>query len=163
MSHKAHDARAVANEFLAIAKERGKKLTLMQLIKLVYLAQGWSLALRDRSLVEGNAQAWQYGPVYPEIYSAFKKFGSAPITQPAQSRQSGAVYAEEFDREEFDLLEAVFNAYGDMHAFQLSNMMHKPGTPWTITFDASGPYSEIRDELIKEHFNDLKKNGAQTN
>ena len=52
----------------------------MQVIKLVYIAHGWHLAIYDVPLVDDYVQAWQYGPVIPPLYYAFKRFGSGPIT-----------------------------------------------------------------------------------
>lgn len=157
MAHTPHDPRAVANAILAKARKRGTPLTLMQLIKLVYLTHGWSMAMLDRKMVKAPVQAWQYGPVYPEVYSAFKSFGSEPIADFARSRQTGAIYEEEFDEDERQLIEAVLDTYGQLHAFQLSNMMHKPGTPWTRTYNSGdGVYDEIPDKMIKEHFDALR-------
>lgn len=157
MAHTPHDPRAVANAILAKAKKRGLPLTLMQLIKLVYLSHGWSLAMLGQKLTKTSPQAWQYGPVYPEVYSAFKAFGSGPITDFARSKQTGALYAEDMENEENELIDAVIDTYGHLHAFQLSNIMHKPGTPWTVTFGGgAGAYSEIPDEIIKEHYEGLR-------
>ena len=160
MAHEPFDARAVANAILAKATARGQSLTLMQLIKLVYLAHGWSLSILNRPLVKSEVQAWQYGPVYPEVYSAFKRFGSGAITLPAVSKSTGATYEASLDKDDEELLDAVLDAYGELHAFQLSNMLHRPGTPWTKVFYESGPYSVIPNPLIKEHYDGL--NGPTT-
>lgn len=156
MAHQPHDARAVANAILAEAKKRGKSLTLMQLIKLVYLSHGWSWALLGRPMVKSSVQAWQYGPVYPEVYSAFKEYGSNPIAGPARARLTGVVYSEVFDQDDMDVIDAVLDGYGDLHAFQLSNMMHRPGTPWSVTFDKGGAYSEIDEREIRQHYEGLR-------
>jgi uncharacterized phage-associated protein len=152
-----HDARAIANAILSYAKETGRTLTLMQLIKLVYLVYGWGLSLLQRRVVNSSPQAWQYGPVFPHVYKAFKQYGSAPITELARDRQSGVEYRATLSEDEGELLRAVVDAYGDMHAFQLSNIMHKPGTPWTHTYESNGPYSAISDDLIRQHFDELRR------
>lgn len=151
-----YDSRAVANAILHYANETGKKLTPMQLIKLVYVANGWSLALLSRPLISEQIQAWQYGPVIPNVYRAFNRYGSAPITDYAVDGLSSLEYTAELEEDEKRLIKAVVNSYGHMHAFQLSNKMHEPGTPWTKTYNESGPYSIISPNLIKEHFLELK-------
>ncbi len=151
-----YDSRAVANSILHNANETGKKLTPMQLIKLVYVANGWSLALLNRPLISEQIQAWQYGPVIPNVYRAFNRFGSAAITEYASDMFSKLEYRADMDDEEKRLIAAVVNSYGHMHAFQLSNKMHEADTPWTKTYNASGPYSVISPDLIKEHFLELK-------
>jgi uncharacterized phage-associated protein len=151
-----YDSRAVANAILHYANSTGKTLTPMQIIKLVYVANGWSLALLDRPLIEEQIQAWQYGPVIPNVYRAFNRFGSAPITQAAINAATGFEYTADFDPEDMRLIKAVVDSYGHMHAFQLSNKMHEPGTPWTETFKTTGAYSVIPQDVIRKHFLTLK-------
>jgi uncharacterized phage-associated protein len=154
-AHAPQDPRGIANRIWDIARQRGKSLTPMQLTKLVYVAHGWSLAILNRPLSIAPVQAWQYGPVYPEVYSAFKRFGSGSVTSPAVSRATGVEFKATLDAEDIGLLNAVVDGYGDIHAFQLSNMMHQSGTPWTETYDKNGAYSVIPDDLIKRHYDGL--------
>ena len=152
----AHDPRAIANKILAIRKEQiAEPLTLMQLIKLVYIADGWSMALRGKALSRQAPQAWQYGPVYPTVYSAFKRFGSKPITEPAYVKGTEIPYVESFTPDEEQLLEAVVKGYGKLSAFQLSRLTHQPDTPWSEAYER-GIYSEISREKMQSHFSGLK-------
>lgn len=152
----AHDPRAIANKILEICEAKGIRVTLMQLIKLVYLADGWSLALRDEPLSKHNPQAWQYGPVYPTVYKAFKRFGSGAITDHAKDNATDVEIAEPFSDEELALLEQVVDSYGRLHGFRLSEIMHRAGTPWTTTVNESGVYAEIPVAVIAEHFKALR-------
>lgn len=152
----AHDPRAIANLILEICKTKGRPLTLMQIIKLVYLADGWSLALLEKPLSKHAPQAWQYGPVFPTVYRAFKRFQSKPIDSPAADSTTGVMVSERFDDSEIALVKQVVDSYGKYHAFQLSEMMHKPGTPWTETFTKSGPYAEIPIDLMAKHFGEIR-------
>src|SRR5215467_7486621 len=77
----AYPAKAVANEFLYLAKEERRPVTPMQLLKLVYFAHGWYLALTGERLIDERVEAWKYGPVVPSIYHEFKRFGNEPITE----------------------------------------------------------------------------------
>jgi uncharacterized phage-associated protein len=151
----AHDPRAIANKMLDIRAESGQPLTVMQLIKLVYIADGWSIALHERPLSKQNPQAWQYGPVYPTVYTAFKQFGSKPITAHACVKGTDVPYIEQFTAEEEELLRAVVASYGKLSAFALSNLTHQAGTPWSEAY-AKGAYSEIGIEAMREHFQELK-------
>ncbi|MEO1191621.1 MAG: type II toxin-antitoxin system antitoxin SocA domain-containing protein [Pseudomonadota bacterium] len=159
---KPHDSRAVANKILRVARSKGIELTLMQLIKLVYLAHGWWLAFSDgEALTSTQAQAWQYGPVHPEVYRAFKRHGAQPISSPATDPLTGLEYSADFSDEQNSIIDAVVEGYGRTHAFRLSNVMHKPGTPWRVTYDKHGYYHPIANSLIKEHFDDLKRRRSE--
>lgn len=146
-----HDSRAVANAVLEYAKTKALSLTPMQVIKLVYLCHGWSLALHPSAMVENEPQAWQYGPVYPPVYKAFKHFGSNPVTDRARNKETGDAYEALLDSDQQSLLRDVVDAYGKLGAFQLSNLMHQDGTPWHKSYTAS-PYSRIPEASMKEHF-----------
>ena len=157
MSEAPYDSRAIANEILHYAHEKGLKLTIMQLIKLVYLANGWSLALLDYPLIDEPVQAWQYGPVIPNVYRTFNRFRSAPITGYAVEEFSGHEYRAPLDEAERRLIRAVVDTYGHMHAFKLSEIMHQPNTPWNQTYESQGPYSVIPENVIKDHFSGLSR------
>ena len=149
-----HDARGVANAILDYAATKDIALTPMQVIKLVYLCHGWSLALHDGPMIDNQPQAWQYGPVYPHIYKAFKQFGSRPISGRARSRETGFPYEAKLTDDQRKLMHEVVDGYGHLKAFQLSNLTHQVGTPWQISYNA-GAYSQISDELMKAHFEKL--------
>jgi uncharacterized phage-associated protein len=152
-----HDSRAVANELLRVAQENGKSLTIMQLIKLTYLAHGFTLGVLNRPLTSHEVQAWQHGPVFPHVYKAFKDAGSLPIAYFAKNKGTGIEYVTKFTAEEREILQGVVESYGSMHAFELSSMLHREGEPWAIIYNRDGAYKPIPNELIKSHFDKLLK------
>lgn len=152
-----HDSLAVANEVLRVAKSKKLGLTLMQLLKLVYLAQGWSLALLKKPIVEDDVEAWQYGPVYPRVYREFNRYGPNRIGKYAENDFSGLQYSSDFDDNDLIVIKSVVNSYGHLHAFKLSELTHQPGTPWNIIYNDEGPYSVIPTDLIRDHFISLKR------
>lgn len=157
-----HSAIAVANKFLEMAGKAGRRLTPMHLQKLVYIAHRWSLAIYGEPLVKDPVEAWPWGPVYPELYEATKKYGSGPVTAfIRQDRRSlvdhliGEWGRERFQKKEEDLLNAVFQHYGDLEPFQLSVLTHKDGTPWTKAYRSGGRGSLIPNALIEQYFYDI--------
>ena len=58
------DPKAVANKFLELGERDGvSDITPMKLLKLVYIAHGWHLALSEgkKPLVNEASEAWKYG------------------------------------------------------------------------------------------------------
>jgi uncharacterized phage-associated protein len=145
-----YDAKVVANYFLELARRDGVPLTPLKLQKLVYLAHGWSLALRGQPLISQHAEAWRYGPVIPELYQAFKKFGGSPITERARVGEN----ATELDEESKGLIASVWRRYKNLSAVQLSALTHEPGSAWYLSMRDSGPFgsSVIPDSLISDEF-----------
>ena len=155
----AHDSLAVANKILDTAQEQGRSLTLMQLIKLIYMAHGWSLALLDKPLVDEPVEAWQHGPVYPKVYREFRGSGWMPITIRATQPLAGVPYQAELGDDEISVIDQVVKAYGKLHAFQLSERTHKFGTPWYEVFNnGAGKSQTIPNKRIKAEFDKLKAN-----
>ena len=77
------DARAVASYFVELADERGAgPFTPMQLLKLTYIAHGYSLGLQSTPLIENKVEAWKFGPVIPDLYHSIKEFLSHSWPRP---------------------------------------------------------------------------------
>ena len=57
------------------------QFTNLQLQKMLYFAQMLSLGRSSGAerLIDGQFQAWEYGPVQPEVYRTVRSFGALPI------------------------------------------------------------------------------------
>lgn len=142
----AHTALQVADKFIRLGLQQNKYFTQMQLLKLVYIAHGWMLATTNQPLIHNQVEAWQYGPVIPELYHELKYNGAKSIDKPILSE---SVY---FTPQEEQVIEFTFKNYGDFSAFQLSDITHAPNTPWSLTF---GRGNYIPDSLIASHYKEL--------
>lgn len=146
-----YDALTIADEILKIAKSKGKALTPMQVTKLAYIAHGWALAILKRDLFRNRIEAWQYGPVIPDIYHATKHYGRNPIPM----AMVGDPAASAVDAETRAFLEDVFNKYGHLDGISLSYLTHQSGTPWDQVYKPGVRRIEIPDSLIKQHYDEM--------
>jgi uncharacterized phage-associated protein len=142
MSHNKLSCHDIARYFLAqIDEEAGDLISNMKLQKLVYYAQGVHLALHDRPLFPEPLEAWTYGPVVPELFYAYKQYGSGAIPPPCDMDFS--IY----DSQTRELLDDVYAVFGQFSAWMLSNMTHKE-PPWKDT-----PIGhEISSEVLRDYF-----------
>lgn len=145
------DARIVANRFLELAREQGRSLTPMQVLKLVYIAHGWMLGLNARPLIDQSVEAWQYGPVVRDVYNGVRGYGRAPI------QRDIAAPAGALDPLEEDMIQQVFGLYGAMGGIQLSNITHMPDTPWAKTYAHGAFGTVIPDGVIADHYRRLAR------
>ena len=145
-----HDSRTIANRFLDLAEREGARLTPMQLIKLVYIAHGWSLGLFGRPLVRDRIEAWQYGPVLPKLYEEVRAFRGEPVTE-----LLSAPLGEALSQEDDDLLRDVFRRYGPKDGVELSRLTHAPGTPWSRTYRPGSFGNVIPEAAIKAYYQHL--------
>lgn len=113
---------------LAAAKHMAKRsnwtLSNLQLQKLIYLAHMFHLGRTGEPLVYGSFEAWDYGPVHPQLYHAVKMFGSGavsdvfPLTENIDGRPEAAI------------LDEAYVALGHARPGQLVNATHKKGGAW---------------------------------
>ncbi|AQS41930.1 MAG: Phage-associated protein [Candidatus Tokpelaia hoelldobleri] len=159
MNERTQDARAIANYILGIAPEYEiKNLTLMQLLKLVFLSHGWSFAFGDVPLVAQAPQAWQYGPVYPQVYKALSKYGGTPISGNERIIDSTTGFPflpVDLTDKQKSVINAVMLSYGKMHAFELSNITHMEDSPWDKTIKELGIYKDISPTAMKVYYKNL--------
>jgi uncharacterized phage-associated protein len=141
-------ARTVANEFIRLSGADARALTPLQVIKLVYIAHGYMLALYQRPLITDAIEAWKYGPVIPRLYHALKQYGAGSITEPIPGG------SDELDEDERDVIKQVYEAYGHLTGIQLSQMTHQRGTPWYETWSGE-PNEPISNDLIADHYRQL--------
>ncbi len=148
----AYDATTVANRFIELAEEDGsRRLTPMQLIKLSYMAHGFSLAIKNKPLLDEPVEAWRYGPVIPSLYRKLKSFGNGGVDK----RLSRFFSSETLASEDSELIDAVYNKYGTLTGGQLSFLTHKRGTPWHDAYSPNEYGTELDDSAIRRHYSEL--------
>jgi uncharacterized phage-associated protein len=138
----------VANYFLAKSDpEIGDLISHLKLQKLTYYAQGFSLAILGTPIFQEKIEAWDHGPVVPELYHEFKKNGSNPIFTDLDISKA----KEPFSTEQIELLEEVYFVYGQFSAWKLRNMTHEEPT-WKNAY-----YGDcvINKEAMREYFKNL--------
>jgi len=144
----------------------------MQLQKLVYFSHGWNLAVTGEPLVSDAVEAWDFGPVFPELYHHAKFFGAATIDRPLTTGDSsaarffggtdkGEIYSASLDVTQSTILAHVWSRYGNLSAFQMSNLTHAPGTPWYEAYTTTGRNTGISNDVIRQHFVDIGQQAAE--
>ena len=153
----------IANEFIRRAAAESRTLTQMQLQKLVYIAHGWNLAISGNKLTHDDPEAWDYGPVYTRLWQALKSYGRSGVTREIKnSEYSPGIFDVEnpdspacasLTSDEISVIDRVYSDYSKFHAFQLSALTHKEGTPWTEVYaGGEGKFEAIPSDQIREHF-----------
>ena len=135
------DPRVIANYLLDVASQRGFAMTNLKLQKLLFFAHAISLTEHKTKLVSGYFEAWQYGPVHPTVYQAFKAAGPNPIDFRADSldpvsrvRKPLPNLSESTTR---DICDRVMTHFGRMSAGRLVDVTHAVGGPWHYVVSAS--------------------------
>ena len=141
----AHDSKAIANKFVKKSQEAGRLLTIMPLVKFVYFAHGWTLGYTGKPLIKDKVEAWPFGPVVPEVYHSFRPQGV--IIKREVRRES---YSCDLTEIEDNIISSVYDGYSVLPTFELSNITHRPDSPWTIY--RHNLFDTIPDEVIQEYY-----------
>ena len=81
--YKAKDPLAVANYIVKLDNKNNLPITNLQLQKVLFFLQGYSLSKQQTELIAGDFTKWKYGPVEKDVYGAFKLNRAFPIKKPA--------------------------------------------------------------------------------
>lgn len=113
----------IARYFLCrVDREAGDTISLLKLQKLVYYAQAWSLVFRSQPLFDRDIEAWVSGPIVRDVWNEYQAYKYSDI--PSPDNCDG-----EFEEDEIEVLEEVWNAYGELSAKYLTELTQSE-MPW---------------------------------
>ncbi|MGL9777754.1 MULTISPECIES: Panacea domain-containing protein [unclassified Enterococcus] len=105
-----------------------------KLQKMLYYAYSWGLVFLnedpdnlDNKLFDTQFQAWVHGPVIPKTYTDYKGYGFKDIPK----ADSKSIERLKLDSEVEDILNQVFEVYGEFSGNQLEALTHSED-PWKI-------------------------------
>jgi uncharacterized phage-associated protein len=142
----AYRALEIAKYILAVVSEYGDVVTNLKLQKLLFYAQVWHLVKKQAPLFEEDAVAWQFGPVIPEVYDAYKKYGRLPITD-----ETSQADIDVLDAESQRYMDKFLLTYMDYSAISLANMTHNEA-PWRDAFEKNSNGGEIIPQDILQQY-----------
>ncbi len=154
------NAIAIANYFIDKSQVENKELTLLFLIKLVYLAHGYLLAMMDDGGFDprfDKVEAWKYGPVIPSVYHTFKYNKTNPIKEKGTVLtfdENNVLIFEEpeiTDSGQKIVLDFVWNRYKNYSIEEIIKLTHREDTPWAYCYRV-GKNVEIPDEYTSMYY-----------
>ena len=161
------NALSAANYFIDLANRDNIPITQLGLMKRVYIAHGFSLALLNFSLLDprfDEVEAWKYGPVIPSVYHSFKSYKNEPITDKTiivewdeKSQKEEYVYPDLNDKRARMIVEMVWDRYKGYTDSELVSLTHKEGTPWDLCYE-EGQNNKIPDSYTKLYYKKLVDN-----
>lgn len=145
----------VARYFLTKSKPGTEyAITHLKLQKIVYYAQAWHIALKNKPLFKERIEAWIHGPVCPELYDYYKEYGFEEI-DPVSS-ESVSIN----DKDTKEVLDFVWELYGNRSGKFLEQLTHQED-PWLNARGTLGEYirsnNEISHESMYEYFSKFLK------
>lgn len=117
-------------------------ITNLKLQKLLYYAKGFHQAIYGTPLFPEKLCAWTHGPVVPDIYHNYKRYGKNPINEVIDNDVT------DFTEEQIEFLNEIWNIFGQYSAWKLRDMTHNE-KPW---LDHEATASTIEDHELNQYF-----------
>lgn len=138
-----------------------KPISNLKLQKLLYFIQGNFLRNLNKPCFDDEIEAWNYGPVVPNVYSEFKRFGSNYISEieyyyeydrnkiePIRKQYEDTLFESEEERK---IIEEVIEMCKNFSASYLVDLTHRQ-SPWKKAYRRNNNIITI--ELMREFFCD---------
>lgn len=139
-----YDATDVA-KYIVIYCERDlkKPISNLRLQKILYYVQGVYLALCKEPIFDNNIEAWDYGPVVPDVYYSYNRFGSGKIAGIDDD-------LNEIDSNDINIINAVVEKFINMDVWKIVDKTHNED-PWKNNY-IPGRNNKIHILDMKEWF-----------
>ncbi len=141
-----YDVQDVAEYVITYSECKDYGISNLKLQKILYLIQTYFLIHTKKPCFPEEMEAWDFGPVIPEVYRKYKQFGSADI-------QINCLSLEEtqkiFGKEDRERIDAVIDNFADFSATDLTTLTQNQ-MPWIEAFNRKEKV--IRCEDILEYF-----------
>lgn len=139
-----HDALDIAMYVVNLCTLNGTPVSNLQLQKILYYIQINFFRRMGNAAFNNTIEAWKYGPVVPDVYSKFSRYGAAKICKLYRRID------ELFSRDELVLFDRVINACMSISPWELVDKSHRVGGPWEMTYQ-EGRKEEIPVALIRKY------------
>ena len=108
-----YDVQDVAEYVITYSEVKDYGISNLKLQKILYLIQAYSLIHTKKPCFSEDIEAWDFGPVIPEVYRKYKQFGSTDIQirfRRLEEVQKG------FEKEDRKRIEEVVDRFADFSA-----------------------------------------------
>lgn len=115
----------------------------LQLQKILFFIQKSFLQDYDRTAFDDVIEAWQFGPVVPEVYYRFCGYGAMPISMEYEH--------DEINIDDEYIIDKIVEEKRVLKPWALVEATHKKGGAWDQIYrDGIGNHKEIPIKLIKK-------------
>lgn len=137
---------SIARYIIQRCNSQNRTISNLKLQKILYFVQAEFLVAKKQPCFGAEIEAWDFGPVVPEVYQEYKVFGSANIPV-IGSVESPVILANE-DR---SLVDGIVDECSKYSATALVDITHNQ-TPWIDAYNAPGYNNIISTESIYKYF-----------
>lgn len=139
-----YSALDIARYIIGYCNRRGYYVSNLKLQKILYFIQAEFLVTLGVACFRETIQAWAFGPVVPQVYQEYKKFGSSNILIDYETE---GIMRSEVDEQ---LVEGIVDQCDEYSASDLVRFTHSQ-SPWLNAYQKYRN-NPISNQDIKEFF-----------
>lgn len=128
--------------------DENKPISNLQLQKILYFSHIDVLKATNEKLVDGQFEAWDYGPVLPDVYNEFSPYGANKLTIKED-------VSENLDKEIKDIVDKSIDECIKKAPWELVKESHQKGSPWHKAYK-KGEKNIISDNDIEDEAKSVK-------
>ena len=136
-------------------------MTLKRLQKLCYYAQAWYYTLKGKKLMDTDFEAWVHGPVSRDLWNKYRFVYEQYRYMEDIESTSLSDEDDITDPDDIELLELVWNTYGDLTGNALEALTHTE-VPWINARAGAAPSEPCSNiislESMKEYYQTIYEN-----
>ena len=144
-----YSATLIARYIISRQSECNRSVSNLRLQKLLYFVQAYFFLSLDEPCFKNRIEAWDFGPVVPEVYHKYKRFGSMII----QENEKCSI--EDIDEEDCQKIDEMLDACADKTTRELVNITHEQ-KPWKRAYKNLFS-NEITQESIRDMFAEMRQ------
>lgn len=161
--HYTYPVRDVSHYIIVYSNKKDYGVSNLKLQKLLYFGQAFFLINDCPPCFDEKIEAWDFGPVVPEIYREYKRYGGMDIPtidyyvkfDKKNIWNTERIYYEDIiSDDDKEMIQAVVDKFAHCSATFLVNLTHNQD-PWINAY-VNGQRNEITKEDIKRYFEQKK-------
>lgn len=108
------------------------------------------MGITDHPLIQGNFEAWDQGPIHPDLYHALKFYGSDPVPQAFFNDVEDPDLS--LSAEEIEIIEYGAKELSNISDQDLTEFTELEGSAWRRQHRHGNKHRPIPNEDLKEEF-----------
>lgn len=155
-----YSALDIARYVVNYSNSKDYGITNLKLQKVLYFIQAWFLMKKEERCFRNEIIAWELGPVIPEVYHEFKRFGSSYIPNVKSflsidnddiwSMKRVAFTDDVINDSDKEIINKIVDDLSEFSATYLVKVTHKQ-KPWIDAY-AKGKNTIISEESMRNYF-----------
>lgn len=137
-----YKAMDVANYVIDYCNANQQYISNLKLQKILYFIQAEFLVAKEEPCFKEPIEAWDFGPVVPEVYYQYKVYGGGLIPAPKSRKYF-------FNEQDKQLIQGIINECARYSSAALVDITHKQ-KPWKIAYDKNRRYSNFKGQISNE-------------